>query len=47
MIAIPRWTCGCCHCVIFPKEEECFDSQFGLTCVLCYRALEIHGRVWD
>jgi hypothetical protein len=43
---IPRSQCGLCQCLIFPKEEEVHESQFGVTCVLCYRALEIYGKVW-
>jgi len=39
--------CGICGCNIFPEEEECFDSQFGLVDVLCYRSLELLGRVWE
>ena len=38
-------SCGLCGCVLFP-EDETYDSQFGTVDVLCYRALEIHGRVW-
>jgi hypothetical protein len=39
--------CSLCGCAIYPGEDETFDSQFGIVDVLCYRALEIHGRVWD
>ena len=39
--------CKLCGVVIFPREEECFESQFGLVDALCYRALEIHGKVWE
>ena len=39
--------CGLCGCVIYPGEDETYDSQFGTVDVLCYRALEIHGRVWE
>jgi len=39
--------CGICQCVMFIHEEEYFQSQFGITCVLCFRSLEIMGRVWE
>jgi len=39
--------CGLCGCVIYPGEDETFESQFGTVDALCYRALEINGRVWD
>jgi hypothetical protein len=40
-------TCGICGCNIFPQEEEVFESQYGHVDVLCYRSLEILGRVWN
>ena len=39
--------CGVCQSIMYIHEEEYFHSQFGMTCVLCFRALEIHGRVWE
>ena len=39
--------CNLCHCRVYNDEgEEYLPTQFGYVCVLCYRALEIHGRVW-
>jgi len=42
-----QFTCAICGCVIHPHEEETFDSQWGLVDVLCYRSLELLGRVWE
>jgi hypothetical protein len=38
--------CGLCRSLIYPNEEESHSSQFGKVCVLCFRALEIHGKVF-
>lgn len=38
--------CGLCRSLIYPNEEESYSSQFGKVCVLCFRALEINGRVF-
>jgi hypothetical protein len=43
---VKECTCGLCSSLIM-QDEERYDSQFGLTCILCYRALEIYGRVWE
>ena len=40
-------TCGICGCNIFPEEDEVFESQYGFVDVLCFRSLEILGRVWE
>ena len=38
--------CGICGCELF-AEDETHDSQYGIVDVLCYRSLEILGRVWE
>lgn len=38
--------CEICQCTIWLDEDGWYESQFGITCVLCYRALEIKGAFW-
>ena len=38
--------CGICQCVLF-DDDETHDSQYGIVDVLCFRSLEILGRVWN
>jgi len=43
---IPYALCGICQSPIFAEEEK-YESQYGFVDVLCYRSLEILGRVWE
>jgi len=36
--------CAICQCVLF-DDDELFDTAHGVVDVLCYRSLEILGRV--
>jgi hypothetical protein len=36
--------CALCQCVLF-EGDELFDSYWGVVDVLCFRSLEILGRV--
>ena len=38
--------CALCQCQLFTSDET-FDTQYGKVDVLCYRSLEILGRVWE
>jgi len=38
--------CAICQCLIL-DQEEIFDTFHGKVDVLCYRSLEILGRVWE
>ena len=37
--------CPICQCVLF-EGDEMFETAHGIVDVLCYRSLEILGRVW-
>ncbi|GAI89527.1 unnamed protein product, partial [marine sediment metagenome] len=38
--------CGICQCVLF-EEDETYDCQYGIVDALCFRSLEMLGKVWD
>jgi hypothetical protein len=38
--------CGICQCVLF-EEDETHDSQYGIVDALCFRSLEVLGKVWN
>ena len=38
--------CGICQCVLF-EEDETYDSQYGIVDALCFRSLEVLGKVWN
>ena len=38
--------CAICQCVLF-EGDETFETIHGIVDVLCYRSLEILGRVWS
>ena len=38
--------CAICQCVLF-EGEEMFETAHGIVDLLCYRSLEILGRVWE
>ena len=38
--------CPICQCVLF-EGDEIFETIHGIVDVLCYRSLEILGRVWN
>ena len=38
--------CALCGCRLFPEDEQ-YDTAHGRVDVLCYRSLELLGRVWE
>jgi len=38
--------CGICQCVLF-DDDETYECQYGTVDVLCFRSLELLGRVWE
>jgi len=38
--------CAICNCELF-DDDETFECQFGIVDVLCFRSLELLGRVWN
>jgi len=38
--------CAICQCLLF-SEDEIYECQYGVVDALCYRSLEILGKVWE
>jgi len=38
--------CAICQCTLY-ADDETFECQYGIVDVLCFRSLEILGKVWD